>query len=245
MTRALRMVGWASIAAGTLVLLYLVYSLAFTGTTTIQAQRSLRQDWDRAVARERGEWDLAVTPRPGTAAAAAQPDSPATPVPPPPAPSGSAVAVMRFLRPGRAQPLVHAEPLVVVEGVGTEELKRGPGHYPGTALPGEAGNFAVAGHRTTYGAPFFHLDQLVPGDVIEVTARSGAVLSYRVARAQVVEPSATWTIAPDPLETGKPTVTLTTCFPRFSDRQRLVVFAELVEPTPPTASADMGTTATH
>lgn len=100
---------------------------------------------------------------------------------------------MRFLRPGRAQPLVHAEQLIVVEGVGTEELKRGPGHYRGTALPGQPGNFAVAGHRTTYGAP----------------------------------------------------VTLTTCFPRFSDRQRLVVFAELVEPPPPSASADLGTTATQ
>jgi sortase A len=227
MTRTLRIVGSASMAAGTLVSLYLLYSLVFTGRMTIQAQESLREDWDRTVAGQSDDRELAG-PGPRTeAAATAQVDPPGSPAPQPPAASGSAVAVMRFLRPRRAEPLVYREPLIVVEGVGTEELKRGPGHYPGTALPGEPGNFAVAGHRTTYGAPFFHLDQLVPKDIIELTARSGQVLSYRVTRAEVVEPSEGWAIGPDPLGTGNPTVTLTTCFPRFSDRQRLVVFAEL------------------
>src|SRR4051794_9694202 len=61
---------------------------------------------------------------------------------------------------------------VIVEGVGHEDLKKGPGHYPGTALPGQLGNFVVSGHRTTYGAPFNHLDWMKPGDAVVVETRT-------------------------------------------------------------------------
>lgn len=114
-----------------------------------------------------------------------------------------------------------------MEGVEPEQLKRGPGHYPSTARPGNAGNFAIAGHRTTYGAPFYHLDQLTPGDEIHVVDRQGHEWIYVVRTSRVVDPSAKWVLGEDPLGSGKPTMTLTTCHPRFSSAKRLVTFAEL------------------
>ena len=195
-------------------MLYLVYSLVYTGRETLRAQAELRDDWELSVG--------AVGGRVGAANAAPVPRRGG-----PPPPTGSAVAVIEFRRPGSSTPLVHDGPLVVVEGVDLESLKKGPGHYPGTAMPGGEGNFAVAGHRTTYGAPFFHLDKLRRGDRVVVSARDGTSYTYEVRRSVVVLPDETWTIAPDPLGSGRPTLTLTTCNPRFSDRERLIVFAQL------------------
>lgn len=105
---------------------------------------------------------------------------------------------------------------------------RGPGHYPQTASPGADGNFAVAGHRTTYGAPFFHLDELRDGDEVHVTDTDGSRHVYEVRMQRSVSPGDVLVIGPDPLQTGRATLTLTTCNPRFSNRERLVVHAELV-----------------
>ncbi len=217
-TRALRGTGWLCIGAGLLVLLYLVYSLMFTNVTTSQAQGSLAREWDLAV-----DDDVvgAVASRQG--AAAAKPAARPARVDP-----DGAVAVLQFSRPGSPEPLVHADPLYVVPDVTLGQLARGPGHYPGTAEPGERGNFAVAGHRTTYGAPFFNLDDLRRGDEVHVTARDGTRYTYRVRKSQVVAPTAAWVLGPDPLGTGESMLTLTTCNPRFSNRERLIVFAELV-----------------
>ena len=212
MNRVLRGTGWLFIAVGTLVLLYLVYSLLYTNRATDAAQRDLGEEWNLSLSG--GD---AATPTVGGSG-----DDDEVPEP------GSAVAALEFRRPGLETPLVHKEPLYVVQGVTLADLKRGPGHYPGTALPGEDGNFAVAGHRTTYGAPFFNLDQLRKGDEVLVTARNGRRYTYRVRSQEIVEPSATWVISPDPLKRGNPTLTLTTCNPRFSNAQRLIVFAELV-----------------
>ncbi|MCA1840422.1 MAG: class E sortase [Actinobacteria bacterium] len=112
---------------------------------------------------------------------------------------------------------------VVVEGVGVEDLKKGPGHYPGTAMPGHKGNAVISGHRTTYGAPFYRLDELVPGDDIEVTDLSGTY-HYKVSEQTVVPPTATKVLD----ETPDDRLTLTTCNPRFSARQRLIIVALLV-----------------
>lgn len=139
---------------------------------------------------------------------------------------GNGVAILRVPRFGRG----YAE--VIVEGVGAADLRRGPGHYPGSALPGEVGNFAVAGHRTTYGAPFGRLEELRPGDAL-VFETAGWWLTYRVTSARVVPPTAVGVTAPVPGATGRrPTaalLTLTTCNPRYSDRERLVVFGRLAE----------------
>lgn len=109
---------------------------------------------------------------------------------------------------------------IVVEGISPGTLGRGPGHYPGTALPGQSGNFAVAGHRTTHGAPFAHLDELEPGDEIVVTTVEGRFV-YRVTEERIVAPTAVGVLS----DFGDDRITLTTCHPADSSRQRLVVVA--------------------
>lgn len=111
----------------------------------------------------------------------------------------------------------------IIEGVGVEDLKKGPGHYPGTALPGGSGNAAIAGHRTTYGAPFFRLDELEAGDPIFITTPGGRY-RYDVSELKIVGPEDAWVL--DPTEDNR--LTLTTCHPRYSAAQRLIVVAELV-----------------
>ena len=116
---------------------------------------------------------------------------------------------------------------VVVEGVGSDQLAFGPGRYPTTAMPGKPGNFAMAGHRVSYGAPFHDLDMLEPGDRVGVENRAGRLFVYRVVESTVVDPNETWVIGRDPLGTNQPMLTMTTCHPKLSDRQRLVVWATL------------------
>jgi sortase A len=127
-----------------------------------------------------------------------------------------------------------------VEGTDLGVLKNGAGHMPGTALPGQFGNAVISGHRTTYGAPFHNLDQLDPGDPIEVETAVGTHV-YAVREVRVVQPTALWvtgttderlaevagTTFTDPRRGAW--LTLTTCNPKFSARERLVVFAELVD----------------
>lgn len=122
---------------------------------------------------------------------------------------------------------------VVVEGVDEADLEEGPGHYPGTALPGVIGNMVVSGHRTTYGHSFNQLDELRNGDPITIEVRT-ATYTYRVIRTQIVDPSDTAVILPVPGRFGvKPTqrlLTMTTCNPKYSASQRLIVTAEMTTP---------------
>jgi len=118
----------------------------------------------------------------------------------------------------------------VGEGVSREHLKLGPGHYPGTALPGEAGNVVISGHRTTYSRPFHDLDRLASGDAVFVDTSEGT-FRYLVSETLVVS-------ADDgrPLrDTEEARLTLTTCHPKGSARERLVVVAYLDEGTNGTA----------
>jgi sortase A len=108
----------------------------------------------------------------------------------------------------------------VVEGTDTSSLRKGPGHYPDTPLPGEPGTVAIAGHRTTYGAPFRHVDDLRSGAPIEVEMPDGTFV-YRVERTRIVEPDDTWVkrrVAHDRL-------VLSACHPLHSAAKRIVVFA--------------------
>lgn len=111
----------------------------------------------------------------------------------------------------------------VVQGVTLDQLKRGPGHYPESPLPGQKGNVAIAGHRTTYGAPFHDIDGLKPGDEIVVTTLQGT-FHYKVDRTLIVVPSDLTVLA----DKGDNRLTLTSCNPRFSARQRIVVSGVLV-----------------
>ena len=119
-------------------------------------------------------------------------------------------------------PAIGVNGAAIVEGTGESQLQEGPGHYPGTPLPGEAGNAAIAGHRTTYGAPFYNLDAVKVGDAINVETPQG-LFQYRVVTAKVVDPSDTTVLEPTLL----PELTLTTCNPRYSATQRLIVQALL------------------
>lgn len=116
--------------------------------------------------------------------------------------------------------------VVVVEGTSASALRAGAGHYPASPLPGEVGNVAIAGHRTTYGRPFHDNDKLKKGDDILLTTPVGK-LGYRILRDPYVVDSRDWTpIANSP---DVKTLTLTTCHPKGSAKQRLIVKAELVE----------------
>lgn len=112
---------------------------------------------------------------------------------------------------------------VVFEGVDTETLRKGPGHMPGTPIPGQPGNAVISGHRTTYGRPFFDLDQLETGDRIELETAIGTHV-YEVREVRIVLPTDVWVIDPRP----GGWITLTTCNPKFSARERLILWAEMV-----------------
>ncbi len=114
---------------------------------------------------------------------------------------------------------------VVVEGITPSALRAGAGHYPQTPLPCEGGNVSIAGHRTTYGRPFGNVDQLKPGDTIELTTPIGGCV-YQVSRAPfVVAPSELSVIDPTP----ERSLTLTTCHPKGSAAQRLIIRATWVK----------------
>ncbi len=112
----------------------------------------------------------------------------------------------------------------MVAGVEKDDLKKGPGHYPETPLPGQLGNAAIAGHRTTFGQPFFDVDKLEVGDEIIVTTLAGRYV-YRVTGQQIVSPSDYQVISTtDPT---KATLTLTSCHPKYTARERIIITAEL------------------
>jgi sortase A len=203
-------VGRVVLVAGVLILLFVGYLLWGTGLKTARSQARLRTEFanaERQVDRSppttlgnrplRRTGGLRIAPR----------------IPAPPA--GGPVGTINIPKIGLS--------MVVVQGTGTDQLEQGPGHYPGTPLPGERGNSAIAGHRTTYLHPFYNLNELAQGDPITVITVQG-IFQYDVASMQAVLPSDVSVVRP----TRWPTLTLTTCNPRFSASQRLVVHAVLV-----------------
>ncbi|MEV0382969.1 class E sortase [Nonomuraea sp. NPDC050643] len=142
---------------------------------------------------------------------------------------GTALALLRIPRLGRDYRYA------VVEGVGAEHLKKGPGHYPDSAMPGQIGNFVLSGHRTTYAAPFNEIDKLERDDEIIVEARE-ARYTYRVTSQDIVRPDEIEVLAPVP---GKPDIrplrafiTLSTCHPEYSAAERLIVYGVLKKSEP-------------
>ena len=115
----------------------------------------------------------------------------------------------------------------VVEGTDAANLRKGPGHYPETPLPGQRGTVAIAGHRTTYGAPFRKLDKVEKGDRILVELPYGTFV-YRVERTQIVDDSALWVTK----KVGYNRLVLTACHPLYSAEQRVVAFARLADRRP-------------
>jgi sortase A len=208
------------LSIGVLILLFVAYQLWGTGIVESHSQAVLRQRFDAQL------HHVVKKPPPSstssstttTAGSGDQPTVGASITAPN---DGSPVGVLRIAKIGLDK--------VIVEGTTTDDLRQGPGHYTGTPLPGEAGNAAIAGHRTTYGAPFYNLDKLAPGDIIQVTTVQGA-FTYRVTRTLIVDPGNTSVVA----NTTTPELTLTTCNPRFSASQRLIVHAALTSAPAPT-----------
>ncbi len=114
--------------------------------------------------------------------------------------------------------------MTMYEGIRLSTLDRGPGHWPGTAMPGQVGNVVVAGHRTSGHQVFRNIDVLAEGDEILFTETDGSVHRYRVTSSRIVVPTEVWIVD----QTPTPTATLFACHPPGSVRERYVVFAELV-----------------
>jgi sortase A len=218
--------GEVLITLGVIVFLFLAYELWFTGLYTAHAQSDLKKqlfsEWNSSAPITPGQ-TASPTQLPGedTTASAAPQSPPAfvdEPVP------GDALAIIRIPRLGTHYAYA------VVEGVSTSDLKKGPGHYPGSAMPGQTGNFVLSGHRTTYLAPFNGLDKLSIGDAIVIETRD-TWYTYRVTGSQTVLPTDVNVILPVPDKPGaKPTqalITLTTCTPKYSASHRLIIFGTL------------------
>ncbi len=226
MRTVLRGTGQLLITAGLVLLLFCFYELRVTNLVTARAQErlgeELRQLW--GAEREQPSASNGSTPTVGQVV----PDSPVSRRAAPQLGTGMAILYVPSF--GRDW-----QPHVVVEGVSVADLKRGPGHMPDTALPGEVGNVVLSGHRTTYGAPFADSDLLRPGDVVVLETRTGW-FAYTVRGSEVVTPTAvevTFAVPGD--RSATPTerlLTMTTCNPKYSARQRLVVRAGLSASAP-------------
>lgn len=230
------------ISAGVLILLFVAFQLWGTGLRTGASQNQLIDDFAqmkaetaKSAARSSTTSSTSTTTAaPGTTAAptttgVAQPDD--SPFPPPV--PGQVIGKITI-------PKIGAE-FATLEGVDLNYLSKGPGHFPGTPFPGQSGNAALAGHRTTWAAPFNRIDELEPGDQIvieslqgtfhyEVLPQPGATPDTTVGY-RIVTPAQTEILDQPP---GQNLLTLMACHPKYSAAQRIVVVGKLVEAPAPT-----------
>ncbi|MEV6954078.1 class E sortase [Streptomyces sp. NPDC051183] len=209
------------LTAGTLIVLFVAYVLLWTG---VKADRAM----DGEMTRLRDSW--AAAPAAAPQPAPEQAPAPTTAPPPPAYPEGRAFAEMHVPRFGADW----NKP--VLEGTGTEVLKKGLGHYAGTARPGGTGNFAVAGHRRTYGDPFKDVPELRPGDLVILKDAAGWYTYTVRAEPLRIQPDEVGVVDPvprrSPFTTPGRYLTLTTCDPEWGHSHRLVVWAELTGTRP-------------
>ena len=206
--RIVRFAGLVLIQAGTLLLIDVAITLAWqepvSALLAARQQDKLEQQLD----------DLLAAPAVGKDTAAARPRP-------------------RGFRPregtafGRIEMPTLDREYVMVEGTDTATLRKGPGHFPETALPGQGRTVAVAGHRTTYLAPFRTIDDLDGGDELALTMPYGR-FTYRVQGSKIVRPDETWVIR----DVGYDRLVLTACHPLYSAEKRIVVFARLKRAEP-------------
>ncbi|MEY4338567.1 MAG: hypothetical protein RLZ14_417 [Actinomycetota bacterium] len=207
-------IGRAFITIGLLMFAFVGYQLWGTGIKTAQAQGDLERQFNELL----GSATVPTTGVTPTVPGQVAPPTTIATAPATPIALGSPVAHLRIER-------INLD-WTVVEGVRVRDLQNGPGHFPETPMPGQFGNAAIAGHRTTYGAPFGNLDQLQIGDLIEVGTLAG-VYKYSVTGTQVVPPDAYSLVIPT-ADFNVATLTLSTCTPKYSARQRLIIKAALV-----------------
>ncbi len=208
--KVLRATGSAFIFLGLSILFFVLYELVGTSAVTKARQSDLQSDFQftlDAIGDLPGPFtgDLAI-PRPSKPRSAVK-----------------GIARLRIPKIGVN--------VIVVEGVTLERLAYGPGRYPTTADFGEKGTSAIAGHRTGWSAPFFNLDRIGPGDqVIVETPR--ATYTYRMVTSRVVSPSHSEVLQGNPDSTAEKQLVLTTCTPKFTARDRLIIFLDLMQEVP-------------
>lgn len=234
--RVVGAIGRFMMRAGVLVLLFVAYQLWGTGLTTQRAQDDLENQFEAQLATTSSTSSTSST----TTTAGTSPSTlpPVTaPVDLPTPANGDPVSRIRI-------PAIGVD-YIVIQGVDIADLKEGPGHFPQTPLPGQPGNAALAGHRTTYAAPFARLDELRPGDQIFFDTLQGE-FTYTVDAhegAPGEEPSGHFIVKPTQVEIlaqgDTNMVTLMACHPKFSARERIVVTGTLASPpAPPTPVAE-------
>lgn len=212
--------GRTLVTLGLLILLFVVYQLWGTGIFTARAQESLKTQFQKEQVQTNADNPVIAStsttvkkiPAPVTTPTVVHdPPRPAPPVPP----EGDVLGAINI-------PSIGAS-YWIVEGTSRDDLKKGPGHYPGTPLPGTIGNAAIAGHRTTYLHPFGNVDKLKPGDDIVITTLAGNFV-YKVSQPPfTVKPTDIAVVS----NTKDAELTLTSCNPKGSAAQRIVIRAKL------------------
>ena len=208
-------VGRSLIITGLMMFAFVGYQLWGTGIETARAQASLEDEFNDRVA----EVSTTTTAPPETVPGESTTTS-TIPIAEPSSFENSDLIAQIII------PKMKLE-YYVVEGVRMKDLKKGVGHFKETPMPGQLGNVALAGHRTTYGHPFYRLDDLHPGDEVTIKMVTGGTFVYRVTGKEIVEPNEYGRVIPtkDP---DVATLTLATCHPVYTARQRLIVYATLV-----------------
>lgn len=230
LSRVLGAVGRTLITSGCMVLLFVAYQLWGTGIQAGNHQNNLASDFTQILE------DVEVEPEVEPVEILVENDETGEEIIVEPTPTPVSKEFLEQLYPsdgGVPIARIVMEDIdvdqVIVSGVGVEDLKKGPGHYGSTVQPGQPGNAAIAGHRTTYGAPFHRIDELQPGDEIKVQTLQG-LFTYEVIDQgggighQIVTPDGTHVLD----DFGDNRLTLTACHPKYSARQRIIVFAKLV-----------------
>jgi sortase A len=201
--KALRTTGNIFIFLGLSIMFFVLYELVGTSIVTKARQHDLQADFSAELAQPQS-LNPAFT---GKLAVARQ---------------SSVAALARMII-----PKINVN-VIVVEGVTLDRLAYGPGHYPQTKKFGVKGVAGVAGHRTGWSAPFFNLDRLGPGDQVIVETVK-ATYTYRVVDTEVVTPDHSEVLNGNPRSHDDTQLVLTTCTPKFTARDRLIVFTDLVK----------------
>ncbi|MED5265298.1 MAG: sortase [Actinomycetota bacterium] len=216
-SRIFRRIGQTMILLGFLTLLFVVYQLWGTGLLTERYQQGLENDFEELV--EQVE-EVADEPEEVVSDSEVKPD----------------LGEFLWRSEGEAMAQLTIPVLnlskTVVSGVGVEALRKGPGHYSYTPLPGMPGNSAIAGHRTTWGAPFGDINKLEPGDEILIQTVQGS-FTYRVVeqmggRGHFIISPYRLDVLDQNFDTYPNRLTLISCHPKLTARQRIIVVAELV-----------------
>ncbi len=237
--RTLGGIGRTLIATGILILAFVVYELWGTGWFTAREQAHLKAQFRQEILARLHT--PTTTARSTTTAPASASTTPPTTAAAQPVDSRQIAALLSHVKEGDPIGIIHMpwSDYAVVEGTSRDDLKKGPGHYMDTPYPGQFGNAAIAGHRTTFLHPFYDLDSLKVGDTFTIDMLWGKY-TYRVATAptpvrptdayvaRTGAPTQTDPNRPDTRPSTQPWLTLTTCNPRFSAAQRLIVQAQLV-----------------